>query len=253
MKVLDLFSGIGGFSLGLEWAGMETVAFCICLAKCRLVLKKHWPKVPIHDDIKTLDGTQYRGAIALVCGGFPCQPFSVAGRRKGTSDDRDLWSEMFRVIKEVRPAWVLGENVAGFVGMGFDRTATDLESEGFEVRAFVIPACAVNAPHRRDRVWIVAYANCKCRTHPIFTRNNVAERRIWTKTQWRENRKFLEMASVGGKIYCKRMDKSKGNRMDDGFQDWPYRLKQLGNSVVPQVVEIIGRAIMQANQMENEK
>ena len=112
MRVLDLFSGIGGFSLGLERAGMKTIAFCEQDEYCQKVLKKHWPDVPIHNDIRELDGTQYRGAVDVVCGGFPCQPFSQAGKRAGKDDDRDLWPEMFRIIREVQPARVIGENVA---------------------------------------------------------------------------------------------------------------------------------------------
>lgn len=148
-----------GFSLGLERAGMNTVAFCEIDPFCQKVLKKHWPDIPIHDDITKLDGKQYAGTVDLICGGFPCQPFSVAGRKAGTQDNRDLWPEMFRIIKESRPRWVIGENVANFVNMAFTRTAVDLESAGYEVWPVVIPACAIGAPHRRDRVWIIAYAN----------------------------------------------------------------------------------------------
>jgi len=161
MKVLDLFSGIGGFSLGLERAGMETVAFCEIEKFPQKVLKKHWPEVPIYDDIRKLTREQLTkdgiGTIDLICGGFPCQPFSQAGKQKGFDDDRDLWPEMFRVIQEVRPRWVIGENVAGFVNMGLDRTLTDLEGAGYRTEQVIIPACAVGAPHRRDRIWIVAW------------------------------------------------------------------------------------------------
>jgi len=160
LKVLDLFSGIGGFSLGLHWAGMETIAFCEADDKCRQVLKKHWPDIPVHEDIKKLDGKQYRGTASVVCGGFPCQPWSVAGRRKGHDDNRDLWPEMLRIIREVKPRWVIGENVQGFVNkeMGLARTATDLENEGFETRNFLLPACGVSAPHQRFRIFVVGYA-----------------------------------------------------------------------------------------------
>ena len=156
MKVLDLFSGIGGFSLGLGRAGMETVQFCEIDNYCQKVLAKHWPGIPIHDDIRTLDGEQFRGAVGVVCGGFPCQPFSSAGKRAGKNDDRDLWPEMYRIIREVQPAWVVGENVAGFVDMELDRTLSDLENSGYACQTFEIPACAVAAHHQRMRVWIVA-------------------------------------------------------------------------------------------------
>jgi len=160
MKVLDLFSGIGGFSLGLHRAGMETVAFCEIEPYPQAVLRKNFPGVPIYDDVQTITGERLRAdgidTIDLVCGGFPCQPFSVAGKQRGKDDHRHLWPEMFRIISEVRPTWVIGENVAGFVSMALCEVSADLESIGYEVQPFIIPACAVNAPHRRDRVWIVA-------------------------------------------------------------------------------------------------
>jgi len=163
MNILDLFSGIGGFSLGLERAGMKTVAFCEADKKAQLVLKKHWPEVLIYDDIRTLEPSSFWldgiPEIDLICGGFPCQPWSVAGKRRGHTDDRDLWPEMLRVIREVKPRWVIGENVQGFIHheMGLGRTVSDLEKEGYETRVFNIPACAVQAPHERKRVWIVAH------------------------------------------------------------------------------------------------
>ncbi len=159
MKVLDLFSGIGGFSLGLEWAGMETIAMCEKDKFCRQVLAKHWPDITIHEDIRKLDGREYKNAVDVVCGGFPCQPFSVAGKQLGKEDDRHLWPEMLRVIKESAPAWVIGENVSGFVSMALEDVCLDLEAEGYEVQSFIIPACAVEAHHRRDRCWIVAYSD----------------------------------------------------------------------------------------------
>ena len=159
MDVLDLFSGIGGFSLGLEWAGMSTKAMCEKDPYCRKVLSKHWPGLKIHEDIRDLDGRQYANSIDVVAGGFPCQPFSVAGERKGKLDDRHLWPEMFRVIKESRPRWVIGENVFGFINMALDDVQSDLESEQYEVRKFVLPAVAVDAKHRRDRCFVIAYSN----------------------------------------------------------------------------------------------
>ena len=159
MKVLDLFSGIGGFSLGLEWAGMSTVAMCEKDPYCRKILAKHWPDLTIHEDIRNLDGKKYRNSIDLVAGGFPCQPFSVAGKRKGADDDRHLWPEMLRVIKEAKPRWVIGENVFGFINMALDDVQADLEREHYEVRKFVLPAVAVDAKHRRDRIFLVAYSN----------------------------------------------------------------------------------------------
>tara|TARA_R100001440_G_scaffold7407_1_gene14525 strand:+ start:1751 stop:2842 length:1092 start_codon:yes stop_codon:yes gene_type:complete len=159
LRFLDLFSGIGGFSLGLESVGMETVAFCEMDKFCQKVLKKHWPDVPIHSDIKELDGYEYRGAVELVCGGFPCQPYSVAGEQRGSLDDRALWPEMLRVISEVQPTWVIGENVSGIINMELDNVLSDLEAQSYQSQCFVLPACAVDAKHRRDRVFIISYAD----------------------------------------------------------------------------------------------
>jgi DNA (cytosine-5)-methyltransferase 1 len=154
---LDLFSGIGGFALAAGWAGFETVGFCDNEPYAQAVLKKHWPSVPIHGDIKTLDGTAYRG-VTLLTGGFPCQPFSSAGKQRGKDDDRYLWPEMLRVIQEARPTWIVGENVAGIIGLALDQVCSDLEACGYEVEPIIIPACGVDAPHRRDRVWIMGNA-----------------------------------------------------------------------------------------------
>lgn len=158
MRHLDLFSGIGGFALAVRWLGHDTVGFCEIDPWCRKVLDKHWPGVAKHDDIKTLRGDQF-GPVDLVTGGFPCQPFSVAGQRRGTDDDRHLWPQMLRVIDEARPRYILGENVAGIVNMVLDDIHADLEAIGYTVGAVVIPAGAVNALHRRDRLWIMAYSN----------------------------------------------------------------------------------------------
>ena len=164
MKVLDLFSGIGGFSYGLEKLGFKTVAFCEIDKFCKLLLQKHWKGVKIYDDVKEItkqrletDGVELPDVIT---GGFPCQPFSVAGKQRGTDDNRHLWPQMFRIIRELAPRWVVGENVRGLVniqdGMVFETVCTDLEGEGYEVRAFNIPAAGVGAPHRRERIWIIA-------------------------------------------------------------------------------------------------
>lgn len=158
MKVLDLFSGIGGFSLAAHWMGWETAAFCEREPFCQKLLAKNFPNVPIFDDIKTLKGNEH-GSIELVCGGFPCQPYSTAGERRGSTDDRALWPEMARVIAESQPRWVVGENVTGLISMGLDDVLADLESLGYACQSFVIPASGIGAPHRRDRVWIVAYAS----------------------------------------------------------------------------------------------
>jgi DNA (cytosine-5)-methyltransferase 1 len=163
MKMLSLFSGIGGIDLAAQWAGIETVAFCERDKFCQIVLAKHWPGVPIFDDIKTLTKEVLEnagiGRIDIVAGGFPCQPFSLAGKRGGKQDSRHLWPEMRRIIHEIRPAWVIGENVPGLVSMGLEQVLVDLENEGYEAQTFNIPACAVNAPHKRARIFIVAYTS----------------------------------------------------------------------------------------------
>ena len=162
MRVLDLFSGIGGFSIGLEKAGFETVAFCEIEPYCRGVLERHWPDTPIYGDVKQLTGEQLRadGIVPdVIVGGYPCQPFSVAGRQRGEEDPRHLWPEVHRLIRELRPRWVICENVSGHIKLGLDEVLATLEAEGYTVWPFIIPACGVDAPHKRDRVWIVAHAN----------------------------------------------------------------------------------------------
>jgi len=152
---LDLFSGIGGFALAAKWNGYRTVGFCDNEPYAQAVLKKHWPEVPCHKDIREVRGELYAG-VTLLTGGFPCQPFSLAGKQRGKTDDRYLWPEMLRVIREAGPTWIVGENVAGIVNMALDQVHADLEAEGYEVESVIVPACAVDAPHRRDRVWIIA-------------------------------------------------------------------------------------------------
>mgnify|MGYP003136300638 CR=1 FL=1 len=164
MRLLDLFSGIGGFSYAAEKlvGGYETVAFCEQDEFCQQVLRKHWKDVPIYDDVRTIDATRL-GTIDIVAGGFPCQAVSQAGLQKATEDDRWLWDEMLRIIQDCKPKWVIGENVVGLIninqGILFEQVQTDLEKEGYSVQSVVIPAASKNAPHRRDRVWIIAHSN----------------------------------------------------------------------------------------------
>jgi DNA (cytosine-5)-methyltransferase 1 len=162
LKLLDLFSGIGGFSLGLESTGFfETIAFVEKDKFCQKVLKKNFNNIPIEEDIRNVKGERY--AADVITGGFPCQPFSVAGKRKGTDDDRYLWDETIRVVRECKPRWFIGENVEGIIniqdGMVLRQVCTDLEEEGFEVQCLIIPASGIGAWHQRKRVWILAYSN----------------------------------------------------------------------------------------------
>ena len=158
IKILDICSGIGGFSLGLEsTGGFDTVAFCEFDDFCRKVLNKHWPDVPIYKDLKEI-GNEPKRIIQdfdLICGGIPCQPFSVAGKKKGKEDDRHLWPYMYEIIKHKKPSWVIVENVGGFVNVALDDVCLDLEAQGYATQSFIIPACSVEAPHKRDRIWIL--------------------------------------------------------------------------------------------------
>ena len=160
IRHIDLCSGIGGFALATGWAGsranrnVRTVCFSEIDPFCQAVLRHHWPGVPIIDDLRKFD---YEGGCDLVTAGYPCQPFSVAGKQKGAADDRHLWPHVFEIVKRKRPAWCLFENVSGHVNLGLDEVLLDLENEGYAARPLVIPACAVDAPHRRDRVWIVGH------------------------------------------------------------------------------------------------
>lgn len=160
MKHLDLFSGIGGFALAARWVGWETIGFCEIDPYCQRVLRKHWPGVPIYEDVRELDDRTV-GHVDIITGGYPCQPFSVAGKRRGETDDRHLWSEAYRLVREIEPTWVVFENVAGHITMGLDEVLADLERLSYTWEAFVIPACAVDAQHRRDRIWIVGNTDDK--------------------------------------------------------------------------------------------
>jgi DNA (cytosine-5)-methyltransferase 1 len=257
MKVLDLFSGIGGFSLGLERAGMETVAFCEQDKYCQQVLRKHWPDVPIYDDVRELNGSAI-GHVDLICGGFPCQPFSTAGKRAGKDDDRHLWPEFARLISEIHPRWVIGENVSGLISMGLDEVLSDLEGQGYAAEAFVIPACAVDAPHRRDRVWIIGNGNGNGK--PTVALNDEAPRmpetgadsdsdsgkRLKPCQPYEEERQEQRMGQAGSLGNGARWRETQPDvcGMDDGLSRRMDRLRALGNAVVPQIPEIIGRAIL---------
>lgn len=210
MKLISLFSGIGGFELAAEWAGWQNVVSCEINPFGRQVLNYYWPNAYHHDDIKTLTfekidyelkqrfGENWNADDIILTGGFPCQPYSAAGKRLGKEDERHLWPEMLRVIREVQPKWVVGENVLGLVnwsgGLVFEEVQADLESEGYEVQPYVLPAASVNAPHKRDRVWFVAYANSS--NDGRITRKDEIESREERLSKRNEVRKPLEPSKV---------------------------------------------------------
>lgn len=278
---------MGDFDLAAHWAGFETVAFCEQNKFCQKVLNKHWPEVPIYDDIFTLtaESLERRGIrtdeIKLISGGFPCQPYSHAGKRLGNEDDRALWPEMLRVIREVKPVYVLGENVPGLVSLALDGVLSDLAKEGYETGVYVLPACAVNAQHRRDRVFIIAHSNSTGRKEQhiaAFTGGNGYPTRLHDSEtladtaslgrigqpniRWEngyaegENRTAKEW---GGDWLMPDMGTTAINRLGTKQQVWDSqpdvlrvvngvpdqldRLKALGNAVVPQQVYPILKAI----------
>jgi len=236
---LDLFSGIGGFALAAGWAGFRTVGFCEIEPYCQAVLKKHWPQVPIHNDIRELRGGGQR--IDLLTGGFPCQPFSVAGKRRGKDDDRHLWPQMLRIIEESKPSWIIGENVAGIIPMELDKVCADLEAVGYEVQPLVIPACAIDASHKRDRVWIIANNN-----------NQRFKRKLKKKIQRkqgvpRETMRSFKNFRGGWPISSPRIC-----RAFDGIPNRTHRLKGLGNAIVPQVAYQIIKGIKEVMEQADE-
>ena len=248
MKHLDLFSGIGGFSLAASWvwgSQHELVSFCERDEFCQKVLKKHWPSVPCVDDIHNLRGNNI-GTVDLLTGGFPCQPFSSAGKQQGKNDDRYLWPEMRRIIEETQPNWIVGENVAGIVNLALDDVLIELEDTGYEVQPFIIPACALNAPHKRDRVWIIANAKNNRR----FKLENLSFDRKWLLSQNQQNpdnavwsefiRRYQESSSVCQSQWTERWIDvaTRTCRMDDGLPRRVERIRSLGNAIVPQVAAV---------------
>jgi len=241
----------------------------------------------VHRDIRKLDGRQYYNKIDLLCGGFPCQPFSVAGQQKGKEDDRHLWPEMLRIIKESRPTWVIGENVAGFIRMALDDVLLDLETEGYTTQSFVIPACAVGGIHRRDRVWVIGYSEHNGRNgskdRQGDTTGNVRDsaraqqiielegsscsggndanakiaglqrRSLSSKNEGIRSKPYDERAGRCGKVFSgssgfkpiRIPTEPPFRHRDDGLSKNVARLKALGNAVVPQIPELIGRAILE--------
>lgn len=285
MRHGSLFSGIGGFDLAAEWMGWDNIFQVEKDAFCQKVLAKNFPQTKRYGDIKEFDGTQYRGAIDILTGGFPCQPYSIAGKRKGNEDVRHLWPDMLRVIREIQPSFVVGENVYGLLnwskGLVFEQVQTDLENIGYEVQACILPACSVNAPHKRDRIWFIANSKSDRNRRGLYCmeipyegfrkskehrENNLQLRhngKIWTSTNTDIQGLQKRIQSGLGcnvKPYgaftwsepSRTHPKSNWSEFptqspvcgrNDGVSNRVDRIKGLGNAVVPQVVYEIFKAI----------
>lgn len=281
-KVLDLFSGIGGFSLGLHRAGFETIAFCEIDKHCQKVLQKNFPNIPIFSDIKELSGEQFKGNVDVVCGGFPCQDISVAGKKKGLIDEEGqttrsgLWFEYKRLIQEIQPKLVIIENVANMRNIGLARVLKDLWTLGYDAEWHIISARSVGANHLRERIWIIAYPNnarlersgrpgetCETCTQISFgssiMQNESSDSdmsRLWRPfTSEEEKQQWWSKATSSFCDWWQTESRICG--MDDGLPEQldrttrakrerarKERIKQLGNSVVPQIIELIGRELI---------
>jgi DNA (cytosine-5)-methyltransferase 1 len=262
MRALELFAGIGGIALAEQMAGIEVVALSEIEDYPVRVLKKNFSKIPILTDVKKINQKSLMEVgidpktIDIISGGFPCQPFSVAGHRRGTKDDRDLWPEMFRIIKEIKPNWVVGENVANFANMELDRTLSDLESEGYQTRTFVLPAVAIGAPHQRMRTFIVANANSE-RWESVEKSKTIGRDWEHTKsfvTQRRQKKSWstaVHILSTGAELLTN--SSSRIWRNDDGLSEGMDRLKCLGNAVVPQQILPIFKTIVEIEKAKHKK
>ncbi len=250
-NMLDLCSGIGGISLAAEWAGIKTVAHCDIEEFCQKVLKKHWPDTPLFTDIKTItrQSLTERGidvdSIRAVAAGYPCQPYSLAGDQQGEEDERYLWDEVFRVIREVEADWFVGENVFGHVNNGLSDVINDLESENYEVECIVLPAQAVGAPHQRDRVFIIARNTC---SESIIQEDSAvssfrSQWQAWQSFTWEHWRKVSELHwSVPEPGICG-VDDGVSRELDKS------RLIALGNAVVPQQIYPVFEAIVKYDRL----
>lgn len=271
MTHLSLFTGIGGLDLAAEAAGFRTVGQCEWADYPTKILEQHWPDVPRWRDIRTLTGESFYErtglrTVDIISGGFPCQPFSVAGKRRGAEDDRYLWPEMLRVIQEIRPAWVVGENVAGIVSMALDQVLSDLESLGYACQAFIIPACAVDAPHRRDRCAIVAHAE----SIGLQRERQTGEQIGGTRFETRQSEGSSNVSDTDRKMWnrgvefagtARRARFTDGNwwtaepdvgRVAHGVPARVDKLRCLGNAVVPQQFQPIFEAIEAWNRRADE-
>ena len=241
MKMLSLFSGIGGIDLAATWAGIKTVAMCEIDPFCRKILDKHWPLVPVFKDVHDVNKELLESVgvkrVDIVAGGFPCQPYSIAGDRKGQDDDRALWPEMLRIITEIEPSWVVGENVTGFIDMGLDNALSDLESIGYTTETFIIPARGIGAYHQRERVFIIAHSGSiglQGRQEPFGIE------------KMREGR-AERLSELLPDKFCPIHTRPGIHRSSDGIPQRLERTKALGNSVMPQQIYPIFKTIKELN------
>ncbi|MGB0934737.1 MAG: DNA cytosine methyltransferase [Alphaproteobacteria bacterium] len=278
MRHVDLCSGIGGFALGFQWAGLSSpVLFCDIDEWARKVLHKHWPNVPIAVDVKELaiDPKRFIPECDIITAGYPCQPFSIAGGRRGSEDDRHIWPEIFTIVKGRRPSWCVFENVYGHLTLGLDEVLTNLESAGYAARPFIVPACAVDARHRRDRIWIIARNmadtdNARQSTGSGSRKNdrdgqrnnsrgsgqNVADTKGKRVQGHRPSGKQEPYAHEGKAISLCGSERPRAaawdvepnvGRVATGIPKRVDRIKGLGNSIVPQIAMQIGRTIKEVN------
>ena len=247
MKVLDLFSGIGGFALGLENAGFETAAFCEIDPYAQKVLAKNWPEVPIYDDVRRITADRLISdgiGVDVITGGFPCQDISVAGSQKGIDAERSgLWSECARLLGDVRPRYAIFENVTNLLngerGDWFKRVLWDISSVGYDAEWHCIPASAIGAHHHRDRVWIVAHPS-KCE------RQSGAEEQGVLRTLSQDGAINRDSGGRSEASFARQWDSEPNvGRVANGVSSRSHRLRCLGNAVVPQIPELIGRQIME--------
>jgi DNA (cytosine-5)-methyltransferase 1 len=244
----SLFAGIGGFDLGFEWAGMECRWQVEIDDYCTAVLEKHWPDVTRYRDVRKC-GNHNLEPVDVICGGFPCQPFSAAGKRRGEADDRNLWPEFRRIIAEVRPRWVVAENVPGLRTLYLDTVLFDLEGLGYTTATTIIPACAFDAPHRRDRLWIVAHGDRRrCLQHNTRKRTISKPNSKCQAIKIGRAEAWLPEPDVGRVVtrISPWLDEPRDiPRVATGIPDRVNRLKALGNAVVPAVTEHIARMIVE--------
>lgn len=246
LKFGSLFSGVGGFDLGFERAGMACKWQVEIDDYCRRVLAKHWPNVPRYGDIKELTGEELE-PVDVICGGFPCQPVSLAGKRLGQSDERWLWPEFYRVVCTVRPRFVIVENVSGLLSDGLEYVLGDLAASGYDAEWQSIPASAFGAPHIRERIWIVAYpVSIGWNQRQIFSVHSGKSISKWTSGDKKINPN--NHAWNGDSATSKLQAIARNVGMVDGVPARVDRLRALGNAVVPQVAEWLGRRIVECTE-----